>query len=447
MKKSLSILSAAILTASCLPLTVANAAEAPAFYMTAGESDKYELANGGKSISIDKLTEDVTATASIYFADAAKGAWRVSPKWKSNSDYIKITDVHNPLDEGNLKEFAYAEKDENGNLTDKNCAFDFSTNATYGTKNITVRSNDGMALVPYGEKSDSYPLITFDFTISKDTPNGTYELFFTTYEDNATRCAMDAINGNAVYTFPDNPPAISNLSINIGADSSSAISLQGKTAETAPGEKVEVNFVINAPDNTASGISGVFFKVNADEKLSFVSAKSADKFGFYGKYNTETGEVAFANPDGKNVSAANGDTLVTLTFEVPASAAMGDVFNIALEGLEIVDENGVNITSTAAIKPAEIKVTDTFTPNIGDINLDGSVDSSDASLALVEYASLSTGGTTTLNPQQAFNGNVNFDTSIDSSDASDILAYYAYLQTTSGDKKSFLEFFGREIPV
>ncbi|MBQ6944182.1 MAG: hypothetical protein IJN43_07615 [Ruminococcus sp.] len=450
MKKSLSLLSAAVLTASCLSITTASAdVEAtPLFYMKAAESGNYEINGEMNVIKIDSLETEMTISAKIYFSDDSKGAWSISPKWNSNSEHIKITNVYNPLEDGNLKEFAYAEKDADGNLIVSRNGCDYSVNKNYGSHNFTVRSADGKALVPYGEWSDSYPLLTFDFTIDADTPDGTYEIFFTKDEDNATRCAMDAANGNTIYTFPDNPPSLSNLTIIIGEDAQAGdISLQGKPVEAAPGEKVEVDFVINAPENTKSGISGVFFKVDSGEKLNFVSAEFDDAFNFYGMYNAETGEVAFANPDGKDVPASNGDTLVTLTFEVPADAAKGDVYKIGLNGLEIVNTNGVNVTSNAAIQPVEIKVTDSLTPNYGDINLDGVVDASDASMALVEYASMSTGDGTTLNAQQALNGDGNFDGTVNSSDASDILSYYAHVQTSGDDAKTFLDFFNRKAPV
>lgn len=314
MKKTLSIISAAILTASCLPLIAANAADTPvSFYMKAAQSDKYELVSDDTAIYIpsEKLTEDVTVTASIYFADTQNGAWSVSPKWNSDSEYIKITKVNNPLDTPD-KPFAYSVKGEDGTLSTIGIGYDYSVNTKYNSCNFTCRSENGKALVPYGEKSDSYPLITFDFTIDADTPNGTYKIFFTQDEDNCTRCAMDANNGNKIYKFPNDPPKVTDLTINIG------------------------------------------------------------------------------------------------------------------------ERDDTDISADC---------------NIGDINLDGMVNSSDASLALAEYAAMSTGGKTTLTAQQAFNGDVNFDCSINSTDASDILAYYGYASTSSETPKSFLEYFNRTIPV
>ena len=66
---------------------------------------------------------------------------------------------------------------------------------------------------------------------------------------------------------------------------------------------------------------------------------------------------------------------------------------------------------------------------LGDINGDGAVDSSDASLVLVEYAAMSTGGTTTLSEKQKNAADVNSDDTEDASDASKILEYYAYCST------------------
>ncbi len=66
---------------------------------------------------------------------------------------------------------------------------------------------------------------------------------------------------------------------------------------------------------------------------------------------------------------------------------------------------------------------------LGDVDLDGFVNSSDASLVLSAYAVVATGGESPLEDIQKSAGDVNYDGAIDSSDASSILAYYAYIAT------------------
>ncbi len=66
---------------------------------------------------------------------------------------------------------------------------------------------------------------------------------------------------------------------------------------------------------------------------------------------------------------------------------------------------------------------------LGDVNEDGSVDSSDASLVLAEYAKIQTGGEGEFTDIQYKAADVNKDDTVDSSDASKILAYYAMVST------------------
>lgn len=77
---------------------------------------------------------------------------------------------------------------------------------------------------------------------------------------------------------------------------------------------------------------------------------------------------------------------------------------------------------------------------LGDVDNDGSVNSSDASLVLAEYAALSTNGTPVLNEKQKKPADVNGDETIDASDASLILAFYAYISTggTETDMEKWL---------
>ena len=62
---------------------------------------------------------------------------------------------------------------------------------------------------------------------------------------------------------------------------------------------------------------------------------------------------------------------------------------------------------------------------LGDVNEDGSINSSDASKVLEEYALIQTGAEPTFTEIQKISADVNTDYTIDSSDASKILAYYA----------------------
>ncbi len=293
MKKSLSALSAVVMATTAIAPATVFAAEVPApvFYMSVLVDGKIEvLEDGVVQINPEQLKGGLNLLAGIFFKDTTKTAWSVSPRWKSDSEYIKITQLHNPLDD--LTEYAYTEKDENGNIAKMSNEYDYSLNSKYNTHNLTIRNSTGNALKPYGENSDAYPLITFDFTIDENTPEGEYEIFFATYDDNTTRAAL-AITGAPIFRYPDNPPEVKNLKI-----------------------------VIGSPN----------------------------------------------------------------------------------------DED-----------------------NLGDINLDGNVDSSDASAALADFALVATGGTSPLTVQQKLNGDVNEDGKIDATDASSILTYYAYLSTTKDE--------------
>ena len=65
----------------------------------------------------------------------------------------------------------------------------------------------------------------------------------------------------------------------------------------------------------------------------------------------------------------------------------------------------------------------------GDINEDGMIDSSDASLILTHYADISTGSDGIFTSRQKHSADINNDGKIDSSDASVVLGYYAYIST------------------
>ncbi len=77
---------------------------------------------------------------------------------------------------------------------------------------------------------------------------------------------------------------------------------------------------------------------------------------------------------------------------------------------------------------------------LGDTDLDGIVNSSDASKVLSAYAVTATGGESPLSDIQKIAADVNKDDAVDSSDASSILAYYAF--TATGGEGTIEEFLG-----
>lgn len=108
---------------------------------------------------------------------------------------------------------------------------------------------------------------------------------------------------------------------------------------------------------------------------------------------------------------------------------------VALDGKKPITTTAITTTSTSTT--TSVTTATTTTPPVttepyfilGDVNADGSVDSSDASLVLAEYAKIQTGGAGEFTKTQFEAADVNNDNVVDSSDASKILAYYAMIST------------------
>lgn len=79
--------------------------------------------------------------------------------------------------------------------------------------------------------------------------------------------------------------------------------------------------------------------------------------------------------------------------------------------------------------------------SLGDVNQSGMTDAVDATMVLMEYASLSTGGAGSFTETQKNLADVNFDGITDAVDATGILQYYSYVSTGGTDKAEV--FFGR----
>ncbi len=140
----------------------------------------------------------------------------------------------------------------------------------------------------------------------------------------------------------------------------------------------------------------------------------------------ETRTVRFYNPKTKDVESAS--------------------VNVKNDNISIEYKQGTDIIYVTALKAGEATISvfesgcafygyasftiveDTET-TLGDVNIDGKIDSSDASAVLEEYANVQTGGNSGFTESQKKAADVNNDSKTDSADASKILAYYAMIST------------------
>ncbi|MBR6385613.1 MAG: hypothetical protein IKS03_05800 [Ruminococcus sp.] len=174
--------------ALAMPLAMLSSFPVTSAYASDSEHELYLSAEGAEDTETGKIfclersmldDGDYTLKVNIFFRDDVLNAWYVSPKVKCADSNIKLINLVDPKDP--LIEFAYAEKDENGELTYGINSTIASGSEKYNTVNFTCMNANIMkrsAMLPYGEFTDSYPLTFFDAVINKDIPTGEYEIYF-----------------------------------------------------------------------------------------------------------------------------------------------------------------------------------------------------------------------------------------------------------------------------
>lgn len=189
MKKLISFVASAVLAAAPLVSSFAHAENdyLPLLYIKA-QSDYNVNSDGDVIISREDIaaSEDgLTVKMDVLIEDDALNIWSIRANWKSASSYIKLNKMYDPLEPGDYTEYAYAETDDDGNLIhSKNDTF-VSVDYECNTMNFTCvkglnlsAAGDKSPLFPYGEKSDDYPLLSFDLIVDPATPAGKYEIYF-----------------------------------------------------------------------------------------------------------------------------------------------------------------------------------------------------------------------------------------------------------------------------
>ena len=321
--------------------------------------------------------------------------------------------------------------------------------------------------------ANPYRLCWDDLSDSNNEQNGVLAtLTFEILEDAAGEAEISLIfNQGSTFNidFEDVEFAVSRGKVNIGTQSETPatdamLSIADVSGEAGDTVDVEVE-VSNNP-----GIIAISFDVEYDSsKLKLVKAEDEKLLG---TSTSVFGNDLSANPyrlcwdDLSDKNNEQNGVLATLTFEILEDATgaadinlilnQGSTFNIDFEDVEFAVSGGkVNIgtvtttttttkttttttttTTTITTTAPTTTVTTTTTPPtteltylLGDVNADGSVDSSDASRVLAEYAKIQTGGAGEFTDIQYKAADVNKDGVVDSSDASKILAYYAMVST------------------
>ena len=146
---------------------------------------------------------------------------------------------------------------------------------------------------------------------------------------------------------------------------------------------------------------------------------------------TDTTTQTTAESTETTTSATDSETASSTTETTTESNLTTDTTTQTTATSTTTEPVSTSATSTTPIEPDY---------TLGDVNNDGKVDAKDASLVLVEYAKMSTGGTGDFTEVQKLAANVNSDSKIDAKDASFILTYYAMASTASGDIPTMKEF-------
>lgn len=376
MKRITSGILSAAFSAVCIMSSFSSvmtyAEEIPLFYMKPHEAAVSD--DGALHISRDDLADgDYTLNIDVYFKDDSKCAWWVAPKIRCASEYIKLTNMVDPTDPP--IEYAYATKDEEGNLTAKNAVI-LSQNDTLNSLNYTFKTPNFnfKPMSVYGEFTDSYPLTSFDAIINSDIPAGEYSVYFIEEDEgleDITLCnvSMRDENGDSYSS----PMSFENITIIIDEG-------------TVP-PVTEVPVTTTEPEETTTTTEAVT--------------------------TTETEEITTTT---EAVTTTETEEITTTTEAVTTTTES--------------EKTTTTVYETTATAPETTVTTDvSVVYEKGDVNGDGKTDASDASQILKIYATLSTGGTPEESAAQLEAADADGDGKVDAGDASLILGYYAYLST------------------
>ena len=316
--------------------------------------------------------------------------------------------------------------------------------ANYSMMNFVWRTaatldDDSTSTNAYFIPDTTNPLLNISFTVASDTPAGTYILDiktepYTNTTGGATSTGQSKVNNVAgeVVPFKTIP-----LTIVVGdaatttkapaatttAAPATTMASATSTTKSAPvvgegivyeigtvegeaGADVDVPITIKGTD---TGTAGMVLELSADSNLKLKRRLNGTAYEGAPTWNAATLTYIWNAGDGRNLVAADGATLTTLRFTVPADAQPGDEYPVTFRSdlCKVIDQEGVQLdvtfvdgkivipgaatttkapATTTSEAPATTTSTETTTTApvgtvlYGDTNVDGRVSIADAVL-------------------------------------------------------------------
>ena len=176
MKKTLSLISVAVMTAGMAFSAAANASELPkdynpSYYFKAEEGTGIEvLKYGNVYVNTKKASADgAVIPCAIYINDAQKLAGFVGAKWQCDNKSLVLKNLESPLKKYGKTPYADFNESEDDILRKE-----FDKLNMLSIVYSTTTSADPMKLS--GETSDAYPLACFNAALASDAALGSYDI-------------------------------------------------------------------------------------------------------------------------------------------------------------------------------------------------------------------------------------------------------------------------------
>ncbi|HOA00099.1 cohesin domain-containing protein, partial [Ruminococcus sp.] len=231
-------------------------------------------------------------------------------------------------------------------------AVEYSSVTSGGAYLSPVVANDDKKSFAFGNAtgvgviaSDNATIASFTFKVPSTCAEGTYPVKWA----NGFVSDTDGKNITSNVTFVDGSITVKNTP-----------TVEGKVkwvldnVKANKGETVTLKAVVDDSAKAAVPVAGAQFKINADT-VKYSKIADGTAYGAPVTANDAKQSFAFGNAAGSGVAAADGATIFTLTFTVPADCADGK-YPVKWSDAFVSDTDGRNITSNVIFEDGSITV-------------------------------------------------------------------------------------------